>query len=154
MQDPDASKPDHDPYINQTVQVKLPDGLYCDHCVLQWEWIAISPNCLLPDGSRTLGDKCVSQTYKNCVDIKIKFKLMSPAYKPNPVSNIYQKYNGPPVFQWYNMDMLKDKKGNIVRLNQPDPLVSIVSNKDIATLIGHYSTRTSKACSNSISIRI
>ena len=77
---------------------------------------------MLPNGTRTLGDKCVSQAYKNCADIKIKQKQGSPVYKSNPVWTNYQKYNGPPVFQWYFMDMVKDNKGNIVRLNQPDPL--------------------------------
>lgn len=52
------------------IRLKLPDGLTCDHCVIQWWWrVANSWGCD-PDGSCGMG-KGEQETFVNCADIRI-----------------------------------------------------------------------------------
>lgn len=52
------------------MKVKLPDGMSCEHCVLQWHYVAGNNWGTDPDGTSGLG-KGPQEEYHNCADIKI-----------------------------------------------------------------------------------
>lgn len=53
------------------INAKLPDGLVCSHCVLQWTWAVANTRGVYPNGTRAhgLGPR---ETFRNCADISIK----------------------------------------------------------------------------------
>ena len=55
------------------IKMKLPAGLTCDHCVLQWWWkVANSWGCDVPGDFKTCGmGKGAQETFVNCADIRI-----------------------------------------------------------------------------------
>ncbi|CAF0936758.1 unnamed protein product, partial [Brachionus calyciflorus] len=58
------------PFIEETFQVKLPDGLTCERCVLRWKWINDQRKGKLINETELIGIGA-QQEFRNCADIRI-----------------------------------------------------------------------------------